>query len=396
MTPSGAEFVRQIKGQIEEVDPAQVHDVLWDENVVLVDVRESDEVAAGKLPGAVHVPRGFLESRIDGAVGDRSKRVVLYCASGNRSALAARTLKEDLGYDNVESMTGGYTLWKDRGYEVDVPRTLSAEQRERYSRHILINEVGLEGQIKLIDSKVLLIGAGALGSPNALYLAAAGIGTIGIVDDDVVDLSNLQRQVVHGTSTIDTPKVESAAKRINDLNPDVNVIQHRQRLDADSVLELFKGYDVIVDGTDNFPTRYLINDAAVRLNKPVVSAAILGFEAQLSVFDTSHADGPCYRCLFPVPPPAELAPSCGANGVLGVLPGTAGLLQATEVIKLIIGVGDPLRGRLLMYDALAAEFNEVKVRKDPECPVCSRDRDSISDEEMGVFPDYEAFCAAAG
>jgi molybdopterin/thiamine biosynthesis adenylyltransferase/rhodanese-related sulfurtransferase len=396
MTPSGAEFVRQIKGQIEEVDPAQVHDVLWDENVVLVDVRESDEVAAGKLPGAVHVPRGFLESRIDGAVGDRSKRVVLYCASGNRSALAARTLKEDLGYDNVESMTGGYTLWKDRGYEVDVPRTLSAEQRERYSRHILINEVGLEGQIKLIDSKVLLIGAGALGSPNALYLAAAGIGTIGIVDDDVVDLSNLQRQVVHGTATIDTPKVESAALRINDLNPDVQVIQHRQRLDADSVLELFKGYDVIVDGTDNFPTRYLINDAAVRLNKPVVSAAILGFEAQLSVFDTSHPDGPCYRCLFPVPPPAELAPSCGANGVLGVLPGTAGLLQATEVIKLIIGVGDSLRGRLLMYDALAAEFNEVKVRKDPECPVCSRDRASISDEEMGVFPDYEAFCAAAG
>jgi molybdopterin/thiamine biosynthesis adenylyltransferase/rhodanese-related sulfurtransferase len=396
MTPSGAEFVRQIKGQVEEVDPAQVHDVLWNEDVVLVDVRESDEVAAGKLPGAVHVPRGFLESRIDGAVGDRQKRVVLYCASGNRSALAARTLKEDLGYENVESMTGGYTLWKDRGYEVDVPRVLSAEQRERYSRHILINEVGLEGQIKLIDSKVLLIGAGALGSPNALYLAAAGIGTIGIVDDDVVDLSNLQRQVVHGTATIGVAKVESAATRINDLNPDVKVIQHRQRLDADSVLELFKGYDVIVDGTDNFPTRYLINDAAVRLNKPVVSAAILGFEAQLSVFDTSHPDGPCYRCLFPVPPPAELAPSCGANGVLGVLPGTAGLLQATEVIKLIIGVGDPLRGRLLMYDALAAEFNEVKVRKDPECPVCSRDRDSISDDEMGVFPDYEAFCAAAG
>jgi molybdopterin/thiamine biosynthesis adenylyltransferase/rhodanese-related sulfurtransferase len=395
MTPSGAEFVRQIKGQIAEVDPAQVHDVLWNEDVVLVDVRESDEVAAGKLPGAVHVPRGFLESRIDGAVGDRSKRVVLYCASGNRSALAARTLTEDLGYERVESMTGGYTLWKDRGYEVDVPRTLSAEQRERYSRHILINEVGLEGQIKLIDAKVLLIGAGALGSPNALYLAAAGIGTIGIVDDDVVDLSNLQRQVVHGTATIGVPKVESAATRINDLNPDVTVVQHKGRLDADSVLELFQGYDVIVDGTDNFPTRYLINDAAVRLNKPVVSAAILGFEAQLSVFDTSQ-DGPCYRCLFPVPPPAELAPSCGANGVLGVLPGTAGLLQATEVIKLIIGVGDSLRGRLLMYDALAAEFNEVKVRKDPECPVCSRDRASISDDEMGVFPDYEAFCAAAG
>ncbi|EHN10942.1 Sulfur carrier protein adenylyltransferase ThiF [Patulibacter medicamentivorans] len=395
MTPSGAEFVRQVKGQVDEVDPTQVHEVLWDPDVAIIDVRESDEVSAGKLPGAVHVPRGFLESRIDGAVGDRAKRVVLYCASGNRSALAARTLKEDLGYDRVESMTGGYTLWKDRGYEVDVPRTLTPEQRERYSRHILIDEVGLDGQIKLIDAKVLLIGAGALGSPNALYLAAAGVGTIGIVDDDVVDLSNLQRQVVHGTSTIGVPKVESAAKRINDLNPEVNVVQHQQRLESSTVLDLFRDYDVIVDGTDNFPTRYLINDAAVRLGKPVVSAAILGFEAQLSVFDTAN-DGPCYRCLFPTPPPAELAPSCGANGVLGVLPGTAGLLQATEVIKLIIGKGDSLRGRLLMYDALAAEMREVKVRRDPECPVCSRDPATISDDEMGVFPDYEAFCAAAG
>jgi len=395
MTPSGAEFVRQIKGQVDEVDPAQVHDVLFDEGVVLIDVRESDEVAAGKLPGAIHVPRGFLESRIDGAVGDRDKRVILYCASGNRSALAARTLQEDLGYAKVESMTGGYTLWKDRGYEVDVPRTLTAEQRERYSRHILIDEVGLDGQIKLIDAKVLLIGAGALGSPNALYLAAAGVGTLGIVDDDVVDLSNLQRQVVHGTSTVGVAKAESATRRINDLNPEVKVIAHETRLDGSNVLEIFRGYDIIVDGTDNFPTRYLINDAAVRLGKPVVSAAILGFEAQLSVFDTAN-DGPCYRCLFPEPPPAELAPSCGANGVLGVLPGTAGLLQATEVIKLIIGKGDSLRGRLLMYDALAAEMNEVKVRRDPNCPVCSRDPESISDEEMGVFPDYEAFCAAAG
>lgn len=400
MTPSGAEFVRQIKGRVEEIDPTQVHEILFDEDVVVVDVRESDEVAAGKLPGAVHVPRGFLESRIDGAIGDRDKRVVLYCASGNRSALAARTLIEDLGYARVESMTGGYTLWKDRGYEVDVPRTLTPEQRERFSRHILINEVGLEGQIKLLDAKVLLIGAGALGSPNALYLAAAGIGTIGIVDDDVVDLSNLQRQVAHGTSTVGVAKTESAAQRINDINPGAKVIQHQTRLSADNVLEIFKGYDVIVDGTDNFPTRYLINDAAVRLDKPVISAAILGFEAQLSVFDTrethDHESGPCYRCLFPVPPPAELAPSCGANGVLGVLPGTAGLLQATEVIKLIIGIGDSLRGRLLMYDALAAEVREVKVRKDPECPVCSKDRASISDDELGVFPDYEAFCAAAG
>jgi len=395
MTPSGADFVRQVKSQVDEVDPAQVHEVLWDPDVAIIDVRESDEVAAGKLPGATHVARGFLESRIDGAVGDRAKRVILYCASGNRSALAARTLKEDLGYERVESMTGGYTLWKDRGYEVDVPRTLTPEQRERYSRHILINEVGIEGQLKLIDAKVLLIGAGALGSPNALYLAAAGVGTLGIVDDDVVDLSNLQRQVVHGTSTIGVPKVESAAQRIADLNPEVRVVQHQQRLEASSVLELFRDYDVIVDGTDNFPTRYLINDAAVRLGKPVVSAAILGFEAQISVFDTAN-DGPCYRCLFPTPPPAELAPSCGANGVLGVLPGTAGLLQATEVIKLVIGKGDSLRGRLLMYDALAAETREVKVRKDPECPVCSRDPATISEDEIGVFPDYEAFCAAAG
>ncbi|MCK9250265.1 MAG: molybdopterin-synthase adenylyltransferase MoeB [Solirubrobacteraceae bacterium] len=400
MTPSGAEFVRQIKGQVDEVDPAQVQEVLWDPDTVIVDVRESDEVSAGKLPGAVHVARGFLESRIDGAVGDRDKRVILYCASGNRSALAARTLKEDLGYDRVESMTGGYTLWKDRGYEVDVPRVLTPSQRERYSRHLLINEIGLEGQLKLIDAKVLLIGAGALGSPNSLYLAAAGVGTLGIVDDDVVDLSNLQRQVAHGTSTIGEPKTESVARRLEDLNPEVKVVQHRTRLDASTVLDIFRDYDVIVDGTDNFPTRYLINDAAVRLGKPVVSAAILGFEAQLSVFDTrrdqEHEPGPCYRCLFPEPPPAELAPSCGANGVLGVLPGTAGLLQATEVIKLVVGVGDPLRGRLAMYDALAAEMREVKVRRDPSCPVCSVDPASIPDDELGVFPDYEAFCAAAG
>jgi molybdopterin/thiamine biosynthesis adenylyltransferase/rhodanese-related sulfurtransferase len=391
--PSGAEFIRQIKTEIDEVDPSDVKPLI-NNGVAIVDVRETDEFAAGHLPGAKHVPRGHLESRIETAVPDRSQRVVLYCASGNRSALAAHTLLKDLGYENVQSMTGGYTLWKDRGYEVDVPRALTAEQRERYSRHLLVPEVGLEGQMKLLDAKVLCLGAGGLGSPIALYLAAAGVGTLGIVDDDVVDLSNLQRQVIHKSSGIGTPKVDSAEAAINDLNPDVDVVKYQTRLDASNIMEIIEGYDVIVDGVDNFPTRYLLNDASVRLGIPVVSAAILGFEGQLSVF--APHDGPCYRCLFPVPPPAELAPSCGANGVLGVLPGTMGLLQATEVIKLITGSGTRLIGRLLMYDALEATTTELKVRRDPECPICSRDPEDIGDDEMGVFPDYEAFCAAAG
>jgi len=291
-------------------------------------------------------------------------------------------------------MTGGITLWKDRGYEVDVPRTLSREQRERYSRHLLIPEVGVEGQQKLLDAKVLLLGAGGLGSPAGLYLAAAGVGTLGIVDNDEVDLSNLQRQVIHTTDRIGVPKVDSAQKTITAINPDVEVVKYPVRLDASNIMEIIEGYDVVVDGLDNFPTRYLLNDASVRLRIPVVSAAILGFDGQLSVF--APYEGPCYRCLFREPPPAELAPSCGANGVLGVLPGVMGLLQATEAIKLIIGRGDPLIGRLLLYDALGATFTTVKVNRDSECPICSRDPDSISDEEMGVFPDYEAFCAAAG
>jgi molybdopterin/thiamine biosynthesis adenylyltransferase/rhodanese-related sulfurtransferase len=391
--PSGAEFIRKVKSEITEVDPSEVKPLVGN-GVPIVDVRETDEFAAGHLPGAKHVPRGHLESRIEGVAPDRSQRVVLYCASGNRSALAAHTMLHNLGYEDVVSMTGGYTLWKDRGYEVDVPRVLTPEQRDRYSRHLLVPEVGLEGQMKLLDAKVLCLGAGGLGSPIALYLAAAGVGTLGIVDDDVVDLSNLQRQVIHKTSGIGTPKVDSAEAAIKDLNPDVNVVKYQTRLDASNIMEIIEGYDVIVDGVDNFPTRYLLNDASVRLGIPVVSAAILGFEGQLSVF--APYDGPCYRCLFPVPPPAELAPSCGANGVLGVLPGTMGLLQATEVIKLITGSGTPLIGRLLMYDALDASTTELKVRRDPECPICSREPDAISDEEMGVFPDYEAFCAAAG
>jgi molybdopterin/thiamine biosynthesis adenylyltransferase/rhodanese-related sulfurtransferase len=393
MSPSGAEYIRQVKSQIREIDPSEVHELL-DDGVVLIDVRETDEYAAGHLPGARHVPRSYLESRIEGVAPDRAQRIVLYCASGQRSALGAYTLEHDLGYADVTSMTGGITLWKDRGYTVDVPRALTPEQRERYSRHLLVPEIGAEGQQKLLDAKVLLLGAGGLGSPTALYLAAAGVGTIGIVDNDVVDLSNLQRQVIHNTERIGTLKVDSAGETIRALNPDVNVVKYPTRIDATNIMEIIDGYDVIVDGLDNFPTRYLLNDASVRLQIPVVSASILGFDGQLSIF--KPYDGPCYRCLFPEPPPAELAPSCGANGVLGVLPGTMGLLQATEVIKLIVGAGDPAIGRLLLYDALAATLTEVKVRRDPECPICSRDPESIADEEMGVFPDYEAFCAAAG
>ncbi len=392
MSPSGAEVLRQIKSRIDEVDPAAVREQVGN-GAVIVDVREPEEWSAGHIPGAIHVPKSYLESRIEGAIPDREKHVVLYCASGNRSAWAARTLIEDLGYEHVESMTGGFTLWKDRGYEVETPRSLTAEQRERYSRHLLLPEVGMDGQQKLLDARVLLLGAGGLGSPAALYLAAAGVGTLGIVDNDEVDLSNLQRQVIHSSERIGVHKVDSAEQTINALNPDVKVEKYPVRLGAENIVEIISGYDVIVDGLDNFPTRYLLNDASVRLGIPVVSAAILGFEGQLSVF--KPYDGPCYRCLFPVPPPAELAPSCGANGVLGVLPGTMGLLQATEVIKLILGEGEPLIGRLLMYDALAARVTEVKVRRDPDCPICSRHPEEIADEELGVFPDYEAFCAGA-
>jgi molybdopterin/thiamine biosynthesis adenylyltransferase/rhodanese-related sulfurtransferase len=393
MSVSSAELLRQIKSRIDEVDPSEVKELVG-EGVAIVDVRGSEEFATGHLPGAKSIPRGHLESRIESAVPDRSAQVILYCASGQRSAYAARTLVEDMGYEHVRSMTGGITLWKDRGYEVEIPRALSAEQRDRYSRHLLIPEIGVEGQQKLLDAKVLLLGAGGLGSPTALYLAAAGVGTLGIVDDDEVDLSNLQRQVIHNTQRVGTPKVDSAEESIQALNPDVKVIKYPVRIDASNIMEIIDGYDVIVDGVDNFPTRYLLNDATVRLQIPVVSASILGFDGQLSVF--KPYEGPCYRCLFREPPPAELAPSCGANGVLGVLPGTMGLLQATEVVKLILGIGEPAIGRLLLYDALGATLTEVKVHRDPECPICSRAPDEIRDDELGVFPDYEAFCAAAG
>ncbi len=395
--PSAAELMRKVKEQVTEVDPGTVHDAAANGNgnrPVLIDVREQQEYEEGHIPGAAHVPRGYLESRIEGTVPDRSQHVVLYCASGNRSAYAARTLTDELGYENVESMTGGITLWKDRGFDVEVPRALTAEQRSRYSRHVLLPEIGLEGQLKLLDAKVLLLGAGGLGSPTALYLAAAGVGTLGIVDDDEVDVSNLQRQVIHTTDRVGMPKVDSAEISVHEINPGVEVVKYPTRLDGSNIMEIIEGYEVIVDGVDNFPTRYLLNDATVRLQIPVVSASILGFDGQISVF--KPYDGPCYRCLYPTPPPAELAPSCGANGVLGVLPGTMGLLQATEVVKLVTGAGDPLIGRLVLYDALATSFTDLKVRRDPDCPICSRDPGDISEEEMGVFPDYEAFCAAAG
>jgi molybdopterin/thiamine biosynthesis adenylyltransferase/rhodanese-related sulfurtransferase len=391
--PSGPEVIRQIKSQIDEVDPAEVQASLGNGTVV-IDVRETEEWDAGHIPGAKHVPRGHLESRIEGAVSDRSQKVVLYCASGNRSALAAHTLQGLLGYENVSSMTGGITLWKDRGYDVQTPQGLSKEQRDRYSRHLLVPEIGVEGQLKLLNAKVLLLGAGGLGSPAALYLAAAGVGTIGIVDNDVVDVSNLQRQIIHSTDRVGISKVDSAEQTINGLNPDVKVVKHDLRMDASNIMDIVPGYDIVVDGLDNFPTRYLLNDASVRLGIPVVSASILGFDGQLSVFKPH--DGPCYRCLYPVPPPAELAPSCGANGVLGALPGVMGVLQAIEVVKLVTGSGEPLIGRLMLYEALSTSFTELKVRRDPQCPVCSRDPEDITDEEMGVFPDYEAFCAAAG
>jgi sulfur-carrier protein adenylyltransferase/sulfurtransferase len=392
---SGAELLRQIKEEIREVDPREVHDIVNNGyDAFVVDVREQHEYDEGRLPGAIHVPRGHLETRIENAVKDKDARVILYCQSGNRSAFAADTLSRHLGYTNVESMTGGITLWKDRGFEVEQPQTLSPEQRERYSRHTLIPEIGVEGQLKLLDAKVLLLGAGGLGSPSALYLAAAGVGTLGIVDDDVVDLSNLQRQVAHTQERIGTPKVDSAEVAIKGINPDVNVVKHPVRLDASNIMEILPGYDVVIDGLDNFPTRYLLNDASVRLQIPVVSASILGWDGQLSVFKPYA--GPCYRCLYPTPPPAELAPSCGANGVLGALPGVMGMLQTVEAVKLVIGAGEPLIGRLLLYDALQESFTELKVRRDPNCPICSRDPESITDEEMGVFPDYEAFCSAAG
>jgi len=390
---SGADLISRAKEAIEEVQPteASAEATRAEAPATLVDVREQHEFEERHIEGAVHVPRGHLESRIEQLVPDRSGRVIVYCASGNRSALAARTMAEELGYGDVASMAGGITLWRDRGLPVVTPRALTQEQKERYSRHVLVPEIGLEGQLKLLDAKVLLLGTGGLGSPTALYLAAAGVGTLGLIDDDVVDASNLQRQVIHSTETIGVPKTESARRAIEALNPDVKVVEHNTRLDASNVIELLEQYDIVVDGADNFPTRYLLNDASVRLRKPVVSASILSFDGQISTF--VPFEGPCYRCLYPTPPPPELAPSCGAAGVLGVLPGIMGLLQALEVVKLVVGAGTPLIGRLLLFEALGTEFTELKVKRDPDCPICGPNAPEVADEDLGKFPDYDAFCA---
>ncbi|MGB7684473.1 MAG: molybdopterin-synthase adenylyltransferase MoeB [Solirubrobacterales bacterium] len=385
---TGAETERA--GTIEEIEPFEAAAEIEGGDVVLVDTREPHEFQEAHLENGKLVPPGLLGDEIAAAAPDRSARTILYCRSGNRSALAAAQMQA-LGYDNVASMAGGILAWQEQGLPVVATSGMTPEQRDRYSRHTLLPEVGVDGQLKLLNAKVLLLGAGGLGAPTALYLAAAGIGTIGLVDDDVVDASNLQRQVIHNTERIGEPKTSSARKTIEALNPDVEVVEHRMRLDASNILDVLRDYDVIVDGADNFPTRYLLNDASVRLRKPVVSASILSFDGQISTF--VPFEGPCYRCLYPTPPPAELAPSCSANGVLGVMAGTMGTLQANEVIKLVLGVGDPLIGRLLLYEALGTRFTELKVRRDPECPICGENAPEVPESEMGQFPDYELFCA---
>jgi molybdopterin/thiamine biosynthesis adenylyltransferase/rhodanese-related sulfurtransferase len=357
----------------------------------LIDVREQNEWDESHIEAAVHVPQGELIERLDEIAPETSERLLLHCRTDNRSAKMAEELAS-LGYDNVGVVEGGIVAWEKAGLATVNNSGLTREQRMRYSRHTLLSEVGVEGQLKMLDTKVLLLGAGGLGAPTALYLAAAGIGTIGIVDDDVVDESNLQRQVIHNTERVGMAKSHSARIAIEALNPDVNVIEHNLRLDASNILEIIEPYDIIVDGADNFPTRYLLNDASVRLRKPVVSASILGFDGQASTF--IPYEGPCYRCLYPVPPPPELAPSCGANGVLGVMAGVMGLLQANEVIKLAADIGEPLVGRLLLYESLGTRFTELKVRRDADCPICGEHAPAIDESEMGKFPDYELFCGA--
>ena len=400
------ELLNQAKGEIEEIDSTEGARLLESDDAPLfLDVREQDEWDQGIIPGALHIPRGSLESRVESRV-DRDRAIVVYCSVGHRSAFAAKTL-EELGYDNVVNLAGGFTEWKRNGFPTELPRGLQETQRTRYSRHLLIPEVGEEGQLRLLDSRILLIGAGGLGSPASLYLAAAGVGTLGIVDDDAVDATNLQRQIVHSTERLGESKAESAKRTIEALNPDVTVKTFQERLTSENVDRILgEGWDVIVDGADNFPTRYLLNDASVWHGIPVVHGSIYRFEGQVTVFRPARSWkrcrrsrhrrlcqrdstwGPCYRCLFPQPPPPELAPSCAEGGVLGVLPGVVGSIQATEALKLALGIGDPLVGRLLLFDALAASFTEVSLRRDPACPVCG-ENPSITE-----YIDYVEFCSA--
>jgi len=379
--PSARELLNAAKASIAEVDPGEAATRL--NRSAFLDVREPEEYDQGAIPGAVHLPRGNLEFQVEGRLPDKNSPVVVYCAGGVRSAFAAQTMGE-LGYTDVASLVGGFNRWKDEGRPWSIPQTLTADQRNRYQRHLLLPEVGEAGQQKLLNSKVLLLGAGGLGSPAALYLAAAGVGTLGIIDMDVVDASNLQRQILHNMDRIGERKVDSAKKTLTAINPDVNVSTYDVRLGADNILDIIDGYDVIVDGTDNFPTRYLVNDASLLKRIPVVHGSIFRFEGQVTVFDPYN--GPCYRCLIPEPPPAELAPSCSEAGVLGVLPGIVGSIQALEAIKMLLGLGDPLVGRLLAFDALEESFRSFKVRRDPECPACGPDAGPI------VIAEYDDLC----
>jgi molybdopterin/thiamine biosynthesis adenylyltransferase/rhodanese-related sulfurtransferase len=386
MAKTYSDLIAEVKQSVKTVQLAELKRRLdAKEPMTLVDVREKDEFRAGYIPGAVSMPRAFLEQQFEAKLPDKNAPIVLYCAAGTRSAFAAKTLVE-LGYTRVESANPGFVRWKDLRYPVELPPNLTEAQRDRYSRHILLPEVGEAGQEKLLKSKVLLLGAGGLGSPAALYLAAAGVGTLGIVDADTVDASNLQRQILHATSRVGTPKVESAAKAIADLNPDVKVEPYQERLTSANVDRIFGPYDVIVDGCDNFPTRFLVNDASIFLKKPVVHGSIFRFDGQVTTF--LPGSGPCYRCWYPEPPPPELAPSCQEAGVLGILCGIVGTLQATEAIKIILGKGDSLSGRVVTYDSLKMKFREFKLRKDKNCPVCGES------PTIKSYIDYEGFCAA--
>jgi sulfur-carrier protein adenylyltransferase/sulfurtransferase len=377
---SSRDLLAQVKKDIREVEPAEAEQLQG--KALFLDVREADEYEQGAIPDAMHIPRGYLEPQVEGRITDHQQPIVVYCAGGVRSAFAAKTLGE-LGYENVVSMAGGFNRWKDEGRNWIAPAVLTPDQRNRYQRHLLLPEVGEKGQQKLLESKVLMLGAGGLGSPSAMYLAAAGVGTLGIVDMDVVDASNLQRQILHNLDRVGMRKVDSAKLALTAMNPDVKVETYDVRLGADNVVELFSQYDLVVDGTDNFPTRYLVNDASLLTNTPVVHGSIFRFEGQVTVFNPYV--GPCYRCMFPEPPPPELAPSCAEAGVLGVLCGIIGSLEAVEAVKMLLGIGEPLVGRILAYDALEEEFRQFKVRRDPNCPACG-------DHAEIVLAEYDQFC----
>jgi molybdopterin/thiamine biosynthesis adenylyltransferase/rhodanese-related sulfurtransferase len=377
------DLLAETKARIREVDTAEGDEMRQQSGVVVLDVREPDEYAQGAVPGAVHIPRGQLESSIEGRVPDHDTTLVVQCAGGVRSAFAAESL-EKLGYTDVVSMAGGFNKWKDEDREWSAPRTLDAAQRNRYQRHLTLPEVGEEGQLKLLDARVLLLGAGGLGSPAALYLAAAGVGTLGIIDMDVVDESNLQRQILHNIDRVGQRKVDSARQTLTAINPEVTVETFDERLDADNVVGLLEQFDIVIDGADNFPSRYLLNDASLKTGTTVVHGSIFRFEGQATVFKPH--DGPCYRCMIPEPPPPELAPSCAEAGVLGVLPGIIGSIQALEAIKLILDIGDSLSGRLLAYDSLEQSFRTFNLNRDPKCPACSIEPDQI------VIAAYDEHC----